>query len=84
MLTAREEMNSGIATRLRRMAKVLATLCAIEICLPGGTLIVISILLARRVPEISQRFTALPAILAVIQHPRRQQDLLAYYALRSF
>jgi len=71
-------------TRLKQIAKVLARLCAIELFLPGGTLIVISILLASRVPGISQRFTALPAILAVIQRPRRQEDLLAYYALRSF
>jgi hypothetical protein len=74
-------MNPGIGARLKRIAKVLATLGAIELCLPGGTLIVISILLASRVPEISQRFTALPAILAAIQRPRRQEDLLAY--LRS-
>jgi hypothetical protein len=77
-------MNTGIGARLKRMAKGLATLCAIELCLPGGTLIVISILLASRVPEISRRFTALPAILAIIQRPRWQEDLPAYYALRSF
>jgi hypothetical protein len=75
-------MNTGMGARLKRFAKVLATLCAIELLLPGGTLIVISILLASRAPEISQRFPVLPAILAVIQRPRRQEDLLAYYALR--
>ena len=77
-------MNTGMGARLKRIARVVATLCAIELFLPGGTLIVISILLASRVPGISQRFAALPAILAVIQRPRRQEDLLAYYALRRF
>ena len=77
-------MNSGISARLKRIAKVFARLSAIEMSLPGGTLIVISILLASRVPEISQRFTALRVILAGIQRPRRPEDLLACYALRSF
>jgi hypothetical protein len=77
-------MNARYGTRLKQIAKVLARLCAIEMFLPGGTLIVISILLASRVPEISRMFTALPAILAIIQRPRWQEDLPAYYALRSF
>jgi hypothetical protein len=33
-------MNAGIGARLKRIAKVLATLVVIELCLPGGTLIV--------------------------------------------
>ncbi len=77
-------MNTRYGAGFMRFAKVLARLFAVELFLPGGTLIVISILLASRVPGISRRFAALPAILAVIQRPRRQEDLLAYYALRSF
>jgi hypothetical protein len=77
-------MNTGMGARLKRIAKVVAALCAIELFLPGGTLIVLSILLASRAPEASQGFTALPAILAVIQRPTRQEDLPAYYALRRF
>jgi len=38
-------MNTGIGTRLKRIAKVLACLCAIEMFLPGGTLIVLGYLL---------------------------------------
>ena len=38
-------MNTGIGTRLKRFAKVLACLCAIEMFLPGGTLIVLGYLL---------------------------------------
>jgi hypothetical protein len=75
-------MNTGMGTRLKRCAKVVGPLCAIEVFLPGGTLIVIAFLLASRSPEISQSFTAVPAVLAVFQRPRRQEDLLAYDALR--
>ena len=39
-------MNPGIGPRLKRMAKVLATVCAIEVCLPGGTLLALGYLLA--------------------------------------
>jgi hypothetical protein len=41
-------MNAGIGARLKRIAKVLATLVVIELCLPGGTLIVLGYLLALR------------------------------------
>ena len=41
-------MNVGIGARVKRIAKVLASLCAIELCLPGGTLIVLGYLLALR------------------------------------
>jgi len=41
-------MNPGIRARLTRMAKVLPYLCAIELFLPGGTLIVLGYLLTRR------------------------------------
>jgi hypothetical protein len=77
-------MNTGIGARLKQIAKTSARLSAIEMLLPGGRLIAISILLVSRVPEIFQRYTALPVILAVIQRPRRPEDLLASYALRSF
>lgn len=75
-------MNPGIGARLKRIAKVLATLCAIELFLPGGTLIVISILLASRVPAISNRFDLLSPILAAAKRPRHQEDLVAYWGLR--
>jgi hypothetical protein len=38
-------MNTGIGARVKRIAKVLAALCAIELFLPGGTLIVVGYLL---------------------------------------
>ena len=38
-------MNSGTGARLKRFAKVLGTLCAIEMVLPGGTLMVLTYLL---------------------------------------
>ncbi len=38
-------MNTGTATRLKRIAKMLGTICAIELCLPGGTLIALGYLL---------------------------------------
>ena len=42
-------MNPGIGARLKRMAKVIATLCAIEMFLPGGTLLVLGLLLSGRI-----------------------------------
>ncbi len=69
---------------LKGIAKQAARLLLIELFVPGGTLIVISILLASRVPAISNRFAALSLVLAPSQRPRRQEDLLAYYGLRSF
>jgi len=42
-------MTPGISVRLKQIAKVLATLCAIELCVPGGTLIVLGLLLTARV-----------------------------------
>jgi hypothetical protein len=41
-------MNMGMSARLKRMARVVACLGAIELCLPGGTLIVLGYLLAGR------------------------------------
>jgi hypothetical protein len=41
-------MNTGMGTRLKRIAKVVACLCAIEMFLPGGTLIVLGYLVAAR------------------------------------
>ena len=41
-------MNIGMRARLRRIGKVVACLCAIELVLPGGTLIVLGYLLAGR------------------------------------
>ncbi len=41
-------MNTGMGARLKRIAKVLACLGAIELFLPGGTLIVLGYLLTGR------------------------------------
>jgi hypothetical protein len=40
-------MRTGIGARLKGIAKVLPYLCAIELFLPGGTLIVLGYLLTR-------------------------------------
>ncbi len=69
---------------LTGIAKQAARLLLIELFVPGGTLIVLSILLASRVPAISNRFAALSPVLAASKRPRRQEDLLAYYGLRRF
>ena len=42
-------MNTGMGARLKRIAKVVATLCAIEMFLPGGTLLVLGLLLSGRI-----------------------------------
>ncbi len=41
-------MNTGIAVKLRRLARLIGPLVAIELFLPGGTLIVLGSLLALR------------------------------------
>lgn len=41
-------MNTRMGARLKRIAKMLAALCAIELLLPGGTLIVLGLVLAGR------------------------------------
>ncbi len=41
-------MNTGMGARLKRIAKVLACLGAIELFLPGGTLIVLACLFMGR------------------------------------
>ena len=69
---------------LTGIAKQAARLLLIELFVPGGTLIVISILLASRVPAISERFPALSQSLTQSHGPGRQHDLVACYALRSF
>jgi hypothetical protein len=69
---------------LTGIAKQAARLLLIELFVPGGTLIVLSILLASRVPAISNRFPVLSPVLASSKRPRRQEDLLAYYGLRRF
>ena len=69
---------------LTGIAKQAARLLLIELFVPGGTLIVISILLASRVPAISERFPALSQSLTPSNASGRQHDLVAYYRLRSF
>ncbi len=69
---------------LTRIAKQAARLLLIELVVPGGTLIVLSILLASRAPIISNRFAALSPVLAASKRPRPHEDLLAYYGLRRF
>ncbi|HSC71852.1 MAG TPA: hypothetical protein VLH58_10890 [Candidatus Methylomirabilis sp.] len=67
---------------LMEIVKQAARLLLIELFVPGGTLIVISILLASRVPAISNRFDLLSPILAAAKRPRHQEDLVAYWGLR--
>ncbi len=64
------------------IAKQAARLLLIELFVPGGTLIVISILLASRVPAISNRIDLLSPILAATKRPRHHEDLVAYWGLR--
>jgi len=60
-----------------------AKLMMIEMFVPGGTLIVLSVLLAGRLsPVIAHRFTALVPFHGKDRHPARGGDLIAYYALR--
>lgn len=64
------------------VAKQAARLLLVELFVPGGTLIAISILLASRVPAISNRFNSLSPVLAAKRRPRHQDDLVAYWGLR--
>jgi hypothetical protein len=41
-------MNTGMGARVKRIAKIVAALCAIELLLPGGTLIVLLYVLTGR------------------------------------
>lgn len=68
---------------LTEIVKQAARLLLIELFVPGGTLIVISILLASRVPAISERFPVLSPLLAASKRPQHQHDLVAYWGLRS-
>jgi hypothetical protein len=67
---------------LTEMVKQAARLLLIELFVPGGTLIVISILLASRVPAISNRFDLLSPLLAATKRPRHQDELVDYWGLR--
>lgn len=71
-------MGQGLAA----VAKQAARFLMIELFVPGGTLIAISILLASRVPAISERFPALSPLLTASKRPRHQEDLVAYWGLR--
>jgi hypothetical protein len=64
------------------LAKQAARLLIIELFVPGGTLIVLSILLASRVPAISGRFASLSPLLTASKRLRHQEDLVAYWGLR--
>ena len=67
---------------LRAVAKQAARLTLIELLVPGGTLIVLSILLANRIPAISDRFAAPSHSLALSYASGRQHDLVSYSGLR--
>jgi hypothetical protein len=56
---------------LTEMVKQAARLLFIELFVPGGTLIVISILLASRVTAISNKFSLLSPVLAGTRPPPR-------------
>jgi len=64
------------------IAKQAARLLLIELFVPGGTLIVVSILLAGRIPKISNRFAVLSPFLATSEQPGHQHNLVAYWGLR--
>ena len=64
------------------IAKQAARLLLIELFVPGGTLILISILLAGRIPAISNRFAVLSPFPAASKQPGHQHDLVAYWGLR--
>lgn len=66
------------------IAKQAARLLLIELFVPGGTLIVLSILLASRVSAISERVNALIPFQAASKRIRHQDDLVAHCGLRSF
>ena len=67
---------------LTGIAKQAVRLLPIELFVPGGTLIVISILLAGRIPAISSRLAVLSPFLAASEQPGHQHDLVAYWGLR--
>ena len=75
-----------LATRqmIAALAKKVAKLVLIEALLPGGTLVVLAILLAGwRAPGFSEKLGALPFFRVPTVRPRHREDLVAYYALRS-
>jgi hypothetical protein len=88
---ARHEVTPGnrerkrhVGQTLREVAKQVARLLIIELFVPGGTLVVLSILLAGRVPAISDRVIALYPHQGANTRPRLRDDLVAHYGLRRF
>lgn len=71
-------MGQGLAA----FAKQAARLLIIELLVPGGTLVVLSILLAGRVPAISDRLAALTRVRVTPKRPGHPDDLVAFYGLR--
>lgn len=67
---------------LAAVAKQAARLLIIELFVPGGTLIALSILLAGRVPAISARFPALSHVQVPSKRVGHGNDLVACYGLR--
>ncbi len=69
--------------KLVAYGKWAAKLMMIEMFLPGGTLIVLSVLLAGRIsPTIAHRIATLVASRRQDRRPAQGGDLIAYYALR--
>lgn len=64
------------------IAKQAARLLVIELFVPGGTLIVLAVLLAGRFPATSDIFTSLSHLLTASTRPRHREDLVAYWGLR--
>jgi hypothetical protein len=64
------------------IAKQAAQMLMIELFVPGGTLIALSLLLVGRVPGISDKLPALSRLPVV--KGRGWNDLVAYWTLRRF
>ena len=76
-------MKLATRQRIAALAKQAIKLVLIEAMVPGGTLVVLAILLAgRRIPGFSERFGAQSFLQEVNNRPRHPEDLMAYYALR--
>ncbi len=77
-------MKLATRQRIAALAKQAMKLVLIEAMVPGGTLVVLAILLAgRRIPGLTKRLGALALLQACTDRPRHRGDLVTYYALRS-
>jgi len=75
-------MKLATRQRIAALAKQAMKLVLIEAMVPGGTLVVLAILLAGRFPAIPDRFASLSPLLTASKRPWHQEDLVAYWGLR--